>query len=114
MRLVLQYLLWLGNYRQDLQTVPLVSTFIQNIVYADERNEFLPPILSSAEIEQLVTTAKMDYRLAFCRLIDERISQLVRISTESKDQEVAKLEALRRVLKFNGPPAKKPRIDSLP
>ena len=113
-RAVLQYLLWLGNYRQDLQTLPLVSTFIQNIVYADERNEFLPPILSSAEIEQLVTTAKMDYRLAFCRLIDERISQLVRISTESKDQEVAKLEALRRVLKFNGPPAKKPRIDSLP
>ena len=109
-RSVLHYFLWLANNRQDLEMLPLVNTFVHHILSSEKKEEFVSAVLSSQELEQLVTRSAIDYRLSLCRLVDERLAQLAKISSTIKNQEVAKLEALSKILKFNGPPAKKQKL----
>ena len=95
---VFQYLSWLANHHQELQTLPMLSTLCQKIIEVSavpqiataKGYSILSAVVLSEEIRQLISTTSNDYFLVFSRLVDERILQLTAVSnnsSQSNDQQ---------------------------
>ena len=122
---VFQYLAWLASHCPELSTLTVMTNLIRKILYVSlpsesTENLILTEIVSSEEIRHLICIASIDYRLAFCRLVDERILQLTSLSssnnsqsTNPQQQEIDKLKDFLDVLKLSGPPSKRVKIDPL-
>ena len=123
---VFQYLSWLANHHQELQTLPVMSTLVQKIIdvsavpqtASTKDNPMLSAVVLSEEIRQLISTTSNDYFLVFNRLVDERILQLTSVSNNSSQsnnqQNIEELKTFLQSLKFTaGPPVKRVKMDPL-